>query len=222
MATPAPATAHVKKVYPQPTGRPAEVLPVPVGMVKTAWRSLAYFFRRIPGYDSEKLHHALLVGKSTLWVAVEKAPAPKSLFLGVLVTTVLERPPTQQKAFRRTNPDERRSLVVHLAEGRRIEAWIANAVERISRYGWEHGCRQLFLQSSSGWLEFARRFYSDAWLAAGYTRDRHKPVKTNPRRARPGYYRLLQLVPASQWKPYMENSGTHFYIKEKPHDSICP
>jgi hypothetical protein len=150
-------------------------------MIPKIWQNVAYFFTWIPQYDVEQLHARLLVGRDRLWLVAQTAGVWRlgrdRFYMGVVVTTVTAKPPSTRKVFRRSDPAQLRSLTVHLAGGRGagISGWIDCAVSRISAYGKEQGCRQLFLLAKKSWRQFAMRFYSRDWDTVAYSRDR--PVK---------------------------------------------
>lgn len=198
-----------------PRIRQGEVLPVPPEMLPKAWPRAQKFFRSIPDYKIERLHRRLLLGEGRLWLAFQTAGViPGQPIVGVIVTSVSDKPPSVRKCFQKADPAAMRSLTVHLAAGEALEAWISSAIERITAYGIEQGCRQLFLLARKGWLEYARRFYSKGgWDTVAYSRDRPTQAKGEfPSRNRVGYYRPL--VPVRKWTRGLYNRGSVCYIQE--------
>jgi len=176
-----------------------EVLPVPPELVPKVWKSVRRVcFRKIPNYDIERTHTRLLVGLDQLWVAY----GPGRNLSGVIVTSISKRAPQQRKAFLRPNePDLAKSLTIHIAGEYFLLNWLDSAVERISHYAREQGCRMLFLMARKGWQGHMKRFYSPEWEAVALGRDRPtvSTCKRNRERNKPGYFRLLVPVPAEKW-----------------------
>jgi hypothetical protein len=193
-----------------------EVLPVPPEMLPKAWPDGRRLMRRVPGYDVQRLYHRLLLGHYKLWLAIRTAgfySQPGSPILGVIVTAVTASPPSTRQCFQRADPAARRSLTVHLAEGKALEAWIQSAVERISAYGREQNCRQLFLMARKGWREYVLRFYSPNWDTVAYSRDRPTQAQGIYRmRNRVGFYR--RVIPVREIRRQSYNTGTLCYMKE--------
>ena len=190
---------------------------MPTEMVPRFWKNVSRLFSRIPEYDVEQLHARLLLGRDKLWLAVQTAGAPRTrTYMGVLVTTITHKPPTLQKRFHRTDPAQMRSLTIHLAGGEAVEGWIESAVERITAYGKEQHCRQLFLLAKKGWREQAMKFFSRDWDTVAYSRDRPTQAKGH-RGTRlsisPGFYRVV--VPAREVDVKQYASGTRCYVKEE-------
>jgi hypothetical protein len=199
-----------------PRRRKGEVLPVPPQMLPKVWKRLTHFFRSIPDFDVDRQYSRLLGGFDQLWLAIRTAGSgfSNSDYIGVLVTTVTNRPPSYRQVFNPADRALRRSLTVHMADGLAIEGWIQSAVERITKYGKEQGCRQLFIKARKSWRRFATRFYSrDDWDRVAYSRDRPTRALYKHTRNRMGYYRVL--VPVEEIRKTMYNVGPICYFKEK-------
>jgi hypothetical protein len=204
-----------------PRSRQAEVLPVPQHWIDRLWEHAARWLRHIPQFDLDRAHNRLLSGEDRLWLAViTKGNAFSIPSTGVLITSVRDKPPINQipsnmpRAFRRQDPADRRSLVVHMAEGKNCGLWIDSAVERISAYGREQGCHMLFLLAKKGWRQFAVRFWSPYWDAVGISRDRtvfHSGHNHYKRLNRPGWYRVVQPVEKMTKKHW--KTGTMCYFQ---------
>jgi hypothetical protein len=181
-----------------------EVLPVPPEYVSRVWKNspaIRNFLSQIPGYDIERLHGRLLSGMDRLWIA----PGPGQLY-GVIITTVLNKPPQQRKAFLRKDRALMKSLLVHFVGGYGLTRWIDSASERIKLYARQQGCRMLFVQARRGWhTHLYHRWYSPEWEVVALGRDRPTVSKCRrlARRNTPGYFRLLIPVPAEKFNRYM-------------------
>jgi hypothetical protein len=198
-----------------PRTRTGEVLPVPVEMIPRVWKKAVCFFAEIPQYDVHRLFSRLLTGQDRLWVATGAEWSLYYHYLATIVTTITAKPPSTRLVFKCTDPAGRRSLTVHLA-GIDAGVWIDSAVERITAYGKEQRCRQLFLLAKMPWREYAMRFYSRDWDRVGYSRDRPTKAKgVFKLRNRVGYYRLVLPVPAEKWKSQLYNMGRICYFKEE-------
>jgi hypothetical protein len=198
--------------------RKGEVLPVPPEMAAQLWTHVKTRFESVPDLNIERLYSRLLLGADKLWVAVEPVSVPgEDPFLGVILTTVSDEPPTRQKVFERLAPANRRSLAVHLAEGRKVYSWIESAVERITEYGKQERCRMLFIKASRAWRRYATRFYSrDDWQVVAFSRDRATAAKrVFKRRNTPGFYLVMQPVASCDWKRQLYNNGTRCYFEER-------
>jgi hypothetical protein len=161
-----------------------------------------------------------------LWLAVITEGNPYAeACTGVLLTSVRDTPPIHQtpsnmlKAFQRKDPALRRSLVVHLAEGRNCGLWVASAVARISAYGREQGCRMLFVLAKRAWRKYAVRFWSPEWEVVGLSRDRPVPLR-NPqgrnhskRLQRVGWYRVVE--PVGKMTPQRYENSAKCYFEER-------
>ena len=175
-----------------------EVLPVPAEMVQQVWRSVRQVaFAKIPGYDIERTHVRLLAGVDQLWIAFGE----NRRTLGVIVTSISNRPPQQRKAFLRKDPALMKSLTIHLAGADAILSWLDSAIERINLYARQHGCRQLYILARKGWHKWLYRWHSKEWEVVALGRDRATVSKCKRLSARntPGYFRLLIPVPAEKW-----------------------
>lgn len=169
-----------------------EVLPVPPSALDGHWKPIARFFRRCHNanvtYDVDRLHARLVAGIDMLWIAVvDRKERP---IRGVIVTSITNRSPSGRRYF----DAHARSLTVHLATGRSIEAWIDSAVERITRYGREQGCKQLFLICRKSWRQYAVRFYDASWEHVGIARDRKGKLAPHRLYNRVGHFR--EVVPS--------------------------
>lgn len=183
------------------------MLPVPPEMIPRVWKNASTFFRSIPDYDLDRLRMRLLVGSDTLWLIVQTAGNPiRHPYMGAITTTVSDKPPNARFPIRR-------SLTVHLAGGEVINGWIKNAVERITAYGREQQCRQLFLVARKGWCEYAMRFFSRDWDTVAYSRDRRteSPCRKYKLINRPGFFRVVTPMTGSN---NICRRGTRCYAKE--------
>lgn len=177
-----------------------EVLPVPPELVPKVWQSARRVgFSRIPGYNIERTHARLLMGVDQLWIALDGRN-----MVGVIVTSISNRPPQQRKAFLRKDPALMKSLIIHLAGERRLLSWLDSAVERINLYARQQGCRQLHILARKGWHKWLYRWYSREWEVVSLGRDRSTVSKCKRLRERntPGYFRLLIPIPAEKWNRY--------------------
>lgn len=184
-----------------------EVLPVPVVMVLKIWPDIRRRFEAIPGFDAQRLQSRLLLGADRLWLA-----ADRETYLGVIVTTVSNEPPSTEKPFKRATPEERRSLTVYLADGEDLPLWIDSAVQRITQYGVAQGCRMLFIKARKGWRQYATYFYSrEHWSTVAYSRDRATQAEgVYKLRNQPDFYRVMK--PVEDFKRQLYNTGTMCYF----------
>lgn len=193
-----------------------ELLPVPPEYVDKFWRGACRVaLRKIPGYDQNRTHQRLLIGLDTLWVACAPVGCPS--IWGVVITSLSERPPSPMKCFQRKNPALMRSLTVHVAGEYVVDKWIDSAIERITRYAREMGCRQLFLIMRKGYQRwFTRPFFSRGWEAMGIARDRSTKSKCEAYRRRntPGHFRVVMPMPSERFTRHMYRMTDRFYLKE--------
>ena len=172
-----------------------EVLPVPVEAVPRLWKDIAHIIRwprrGAPHYDLERLHGRLLLGIDQAWLGVYKRSPRDSPYAGVIVTSITAKPPTPSKYYRTSDPAAARSLTVHLVSGRSIESWIDSAVERISGYARENGCRKVFVLARCDWRVYAQRFRSH-FDQMGFSVDRPTGRPGKPKlKTKIGYFRLV-------------------------------
>lgn len=176
-----------------------EVLPVPSAVLERHWYDIditcrKHFRRhkkecadpRQKEYDTQALYTRALAGIDVVWV-VARFDADASEYLGVIVTTIADRPPTKRKVFRRE-----RSITIHLVNGNMIESWMAQAVERITAYAHDNGCRQAFLLARWRWQRYAAAFVGH-FDRVGFSRDRQTTRGGNHWSNRIGWFR--ELVP---------------------------
>jgi hypothetical protein len=196
----------------------AEVLPVDVSLLPQVWKGLQHGVLRRNGgtnLDLTRTYTRLLAGVDLLWVAVPVGDVWTSHppYIGVAITSVSELPPTRRKDFAPT-----RSLTVHLAAASSgmIARWIDNAVERISEYGREQGCKQIFLLSRRGWRPYVLRFFGK-FDATAYGRDRETSVGSKGARYRPGHWRRVLIAPPGMRKcaRYEPTRVTYFVPQQK-------
>jgi hypothetical protein len=110
---------------------------------------------------------------------------------------VSDRPPSDRQCFRRSDPALMRSLTIHVAGEYDFRWWLDSAIERISRYAREQGCRQLFILIRKTWQRYITRWWSKEWEGVAVSRDR-ATKSTCQRfrfRNRPGYFRPLVPLP---------------------------
>ena len=201
--------------------RQLEVLTVPAELVPKLWASARRVaFSHIPGYDIERTHQRLLAGIDQLWAAFRQTDQKKTngQLIGVIVTSISNRPPQRRTAFERTDKSLMRSLTVHLAGEHAPLSWFDSAAERIQRYARENGCRMLFISARRGWHRWIyARWYSPEWEIVALSRDRPTYSKCKRLRERntPGYFRKLVPVPADKWNRYMYALMRTCYFRER-------
>lgn len=191
-----------------------EMLPVPPELTPKVWKAARKVaFSKIPGYDIERTHTRLLVGIDRLWVAYSNRPGSRSL-LGVVITSLSQRPPSKRKCFRRTDPALMKSLTIHVAGEYFLLSWLDSAIERINRYAREQGCRQLFILSRKGWQRHVKRWWSREWEGVAFGRDR--PTKSTCKqyreRNKPGYFRPMAPVPREKFSRHRYRIVGTFYF----------
>lgn len=168
-----------------------EVVPVPPEYVSRLWGSISQIARRrLPDYDRNRLRSRAIVGRETIWLALGDRETDD--LQGMLVTSITRIPPSDRKMFRHPgDPAAERSLTVHFFGGRNPGNWILNAVERISRYGRENGCRQLFILAQLKWMCYVAHFYGEFDTVA-YARDvPYIHGKKRGYRNQVGYFRVM-------------------------------
>jgi len=193
-----------------------EVLPVPPEMIPRVWLSVRRVLARIPGYDIERAHSRLLAGVDQLWVSYHHDRDKCWPLAGAVITSISERPPSKRKCFKRKDPALMKSLTIHLAGETFLLEWLDSAMERITQYAREHGCRQLFILTRRGWHTQLKRFWSREWESMAISRDR--PSKSTCARFRFrnrfGYFRPMVPVPAHRFTRHMYGFMGTFYFKE--------
>jgi len=128
----------------------AEVVLVDVELVPKFWDDISRILHWGGAtYDTDSLRPKLLIGTSRVWLAIFTRSKVVNPLCGVIVTTVTDEAPKLPNPYR----DNRylkdlydftaRSLLAYFA-GRNRSCWFDSAVERISQYGQEQKCRQLF------------------------------------------------------------------------------
>lgn len=195
--------------------RIAHLLHVPDEMIRHAWKDAERWLAAVPGLDLAAQRARLFKGEDRLWIPVlhgGSMPAKRvpGAGLGVVITRVTEKAPANlSKLF------PLRSLTVHLAEGVAIECWIQSAVETLTRYAKDEGCRQLFVQARRGWRTYATKFYSTDWEKVGYSRDRPTAGQGShyPGWNEVGKYRLMHPVKRMTKGDY--NTGSMCFFEER-------
>lgn len=194
-----------------------EVLPVPPELLPSVWKSARRVgFSRIPNYNIERTHTRLLAGVDQLWLAYGEPRCGHRLLLGVIVTSISNRPPQQRKAFKRSDPKLMKSLTIHLAGEYSPLSWLDSAVERIGLYARQHGCHMLFILARRGWhFMLYHRWYSREWEVVALGRDRPTASKCKRLAARntPGYFRPLVPIPPEKWNRYYYAFMSTCYFK---------
>jgi hypothetical protein len=192
----------------------AELLPVPAEYVDKFWKGVCRStLRKIPGYDMIRTHQRLLVGLDQLWVACAPYSCPS--IWGVVITSISERPPSDRKCFERKNPALMRSLTIHIAGEYFLGRWLPGAIERITRYAREHGCRQIFILMRKAWQKWiVRPFFTRGWEAVAISRDRPTKSTCEAYRLRntPGHFRVV--IPTKHFTRHMYRMTGRFYLKE--------
>lgn len=133
-------------------------------------------------FDPHRLHHLVLLGERTLWVA--GATHPEAAFTTGLVG----------------NPSGTSTLVVHLIAGIGIEGWIPLALERVATLvRLTPAVDHVQVDVRKGWMPQARCFESLTTLGVNVTFGRDRPT----RRGKPHKNRVSPEIGALSCLPRM-------------------
>jgi hypothetical protein len=156
-----------------------------------------------PGYDYKRTHARLTVGVDRLWIAAFTQVSascgcgfdgtPRAdRFAGVVVTSIGAPPKDRPRKLLL----KKKSLTAHFINACNIEAWIDDAVEKITAYGIGNGCEQLFLLARRDWGKYMKRFYG-RFENVAFARDRMTAAGQDPSHAqqRPGAFRRMEAQP---------------------------
>jgi hypothetical protein len=211
---------YAKGVPHPPRVAEGELLPViPVEAAVKLWRTTVK--RMIMGprgmgldsdYDIERLHGRLVVGMDRLWLALFTKGGYAGTTAGIVITSIGPPPSDRpQKLFLKE-----RSLTVHFIAGHRTGAWIPDAIQKLTAYGKENGCRQIFVLMRRSWQHYMHAFFG-AFERVGLARDRMVKNGQDPRNAimRPGHFRLLEPLPPRLAYSLARRHRRKVYIQEK-------
>jgi hypothetical protein len=205
-------------------------------MIPRVWRSARSLFYgwdkgngskgAPPGYDIKRAHARLTVGVDRLWIAAmirakgrvwDDPEGMQHRFYGAVITSVSGPPPDRPRKLLL----KKRSLTVHFVAAYGIEAWIDDAVEKITAYGVGNGCEQLFILGRKQWGEYAKLFYG-RFESVAFARDRMTERGRDPhnRQQRPGAFRRIEPMPVDGKRTYddLRHSRRRIYIRNPQDD----